>query len=50
MLSWFVPPIVVPAALALLIAVCAIYHAYFPSTPIQTVVVQIIAPQAGPLA
>jgi len=50
MLPWFVPPIVVPAALVLLIAMCAIYHVYFPSTPIRTVVVQIAAPQAGPLA
>jgi hypothetical protein len=49
--SLFVPPIVIPAGGALLIAACAIYHAYvLPAIPAPRFVVKIAVPQVGELA
>jgi hypothetical protein len=44
---WFVPPVVIPAGLAALIAALAIYLVcVLPSTPVPTLVVKIMLPQA----
>ena len=48
--TWFVPPIVVPAALMALMAACALYQAYMRApAPIEVVVADISGPpQGGP--
>lgn len=46
--TWFVPPIIIPTGLIVLIAACALYQAYAQaSIPVAVVVVEISGPQGG---
>jgi hypothetical protein len=48
--TWFVPPIVVPAALTALMAACALYQAYMRApAPVKVVVAKVSStPQSEP--